>query len=237
MLHSATRLTQGAPWLCGPVLRRVCYFVGRRRWGSGRLVRRGRRTRGEPMRGSLARNGLVSAVVRRYARRSVTVRRCVRLVLASMWCELSPVLVRNRRAVLHPNPAAGSYWLPISRRHGMLGKRRDPGGVRAWERENRGWPWDQVWSWMHDRRLGEGPDFVGARIGAESIQEGPLLGDVTRPRAICPTGRAAGLITFRRVLQGQRRHPDQERGAQHRLGPRPDGPDRGRDRDRGWSVR
>src|SRR4051794_28113756 len=27
-LHSATRLTQGVPWLCGPVSRRVCSFVG-----------------------------------------------------------------------------------------------------------------------------------------------------------------------------------------------------------------
>jgi hypothetical protein len=26
-LHSATRLTQGVPWLCGPASRRVCYFV------------------------------------------------------------------------------------------------------------------------------------------------------------------------------------------------------------------
>ena len=33
-LHSATRLTQGVPWLCGPASRRVCYFVGwvRDRW-------------------------------------------------------------------------------------------------------------------------------------------------------------------------------------------------------------
>jgi hypothetical protein len=27
--HSATRLAQRAPWLCGPASRRVCYFVGR----------------------------------------------------------------------------------------------------------------------------------------------------------------------------------------------------------------
>jgi hypothetical protein len=26
-LHSATRLTQGVPWLCGPASRRVCHFV------------------------------------------------------------------------------------------------------------------------------------------------------------------------------------------------------------------
>ena len=26
-LHSVTRPAQGAPWLCGPVSRRVCYFV------------------------------------------------------------------------------------------------------------------------------------------------------------------------------------------------------------------
>jgi hypothetical protein len=26
-LLSATRLTQGVPWLCGPASRRVCYFV------------------------------------------------------------------------------------------------------------------------------------------------------------------------------------------------------------------
>jgi hypothetical protein len=26
-LHSATRLTQGVPWLCGPASRRVCLFV------------------------------------------------------------------------------------------------------------------------------------------------------------------------------------------------------------------
>jgi hypothetical protein len=28
LLRSATRLTQGVPWLCGPASRRVCYFVG-----------------------------------------------------------------------------------------------------------------------------------------------------------------------------------------------------------------
>jgi hypothetical protein len=27
VLHSATRLTQGVPWLCGPASRRVCLFV------------------------------------------------------------------------------------------------------------------------------------------------------------------------------------------------------------------
>ena len=30
LLHSATRLTQGVPWLCGPVLRRVCSVVALR---------------------------------------------------------------------------------------------------------------------------------------------------------------------------------------------------------------
>ena len=28
LLRSATRLTQGVPWLCGPASRRVCSFVG-----------------------------------------------------------------------------------------------------------------------------------------------------------------------------------------------------------------
>ncbi len=34
-LHSATRLTQGVPWLCGPASRRVCYFEEATRRKSG----------------------------------------------------------------------------------------------------------------------------------------------------------------------------------------------------------
>jgi hypothetical protein len=34
-LHSVTRLTRGVPWLCGPVSRRVCYFVDRT-WAGAR---------------------------------------------------------------------------------------------------------------------------------------------------------------------------------------------------------
>ena len=35
VLHSATRLTQGVPWLCGPASRRVCLFVASGLHGRG----------------------------------------------------------------------------------------------------------------------------------------------------------------------------------------------------------
>src|SRR6476620_3039355 len=66
MLHSATRLTHGVPWLCGPASRRVCYFVG-----SGRraiptdLVQPYGGATADPMTRSFAANGLVSTVCRR----------------------------------------------------------------------------------------------------------------------------------------------------------------------------
>jgi hypothetical protein len=40
ILHSATRRTQGVPWLCGPASRRVCLFVDTRS-GRGRNLGRG----------------------------------------------------------------------------------------------------------------------------------------------------------------------------------------------------
>jgi hypothetical protein len=43
ILHSATRRTQGVPWLCGPASRRVCLFVDARseRGGDGGVARGG----------------------------------------------------------------------------------------------------------------------------------------------------------------------------------------------------
>ena len=38
VLHSATRLTQGVPWLCGPASRRVCLFRGAHPDGEDRWI-------------------------------------------------------------------------------------------------------------------------------------------------------------------------------------------------------